>query len=390
MTETPTSTPADPVVVTCAVIGTGLIGGSVALAAAESGVQVQAWDRDEAASAAVARRAGTSPRARGGITVAASAADAVATAELVVLAIPVEAIPTILAEIQPRMKSHAVVTDVGSIKVNLQARIEALPPGANGTWTTENFVGGHPMAGRAQGGSSAVDGRLFHGATWILAPTEHTSTTAFALVRRFVASLGAHVLAVSPQVHDRLVGVVSHLPQLLATELMVLAEQQADDDAEVALAMAAGGFRDATRVAASDPDLWVGILRANRQSVLAALDGYAARLAGLRGDLEAENWPAVRARLEAGRAARDRLPTKQRATDVVDVMVPIDDRPGMVAQVATALGEAAVNIEDLHLQHADEVAAGAIVVTVEASAADRALAALERRGLVARRAPRQG
>ena len=385
--ESPPGGGSGPAVDSCAVIGTGLIGGSIALAAADTGVLVQVWDRDGDAARAVAARSDR-------IAIAASAADAVRTVDLVVLAIPVESIPGLVRELQSSLRMHTVVTDVGSIKFDLQVQIEGLPSVPNsdftGDWSPKNFVGGHPMAGRARGGSESVDGRLFHGATWILAPTEQTSTDAFALVRRFVASLGAHVLAVSPEIHDRLVGVVSHLPQLLATELMTLAEQQADDDAEVALAMAAGGFRDVTRIAASDPALWVGILRANRAAVLSALDAYVERLTELRAALETSDWDAVGARLAAGRAARDRLPTKKRATNVVDLAVPIDDRPGMVARVATALGEAAVNIEDLHLQHADEVRAGAIVVTVEATAEERARGALERRGLIAHRAPRTG
>ena len=383
----PQASGSGPAVASCGVIGTGLIGGSIAVAAAETGVSVRVWDRNANAARAVAEQSDR-------ILVAASAADAVDAVELVVLAIPVEAIPALVHELRPALDIHTVVTDVGSIKVDLQAKIESLAQTIDvqpeGSWDAKNFVGGHPMAGRARGGSEAIDGRLFHGATWVLAPTEQTSADAFALVRRFVASLGAHVLAVSPDIHDRLVGVVSHLPQLLATELMALAEQQADEDAEVALAMAAGGFRDVTRVAASDPDLWVGILRANRAAVLSAVDGYLTRLAEMRDALEAEDWEGVHARLAAGRAARDRLPTKQRATDVVDLVVPIDDRPGMVARVATALGEAAVNIEDLHLQHADEVRAGAIVVTVEAGAEERARGALDRRGLTVHRAPRSG
>jgi prephenate dehydrogenase len=287
-----------------------------------------------------------------------------------------------MEELASSMTMHTVVTDTGSIKSQLQSQIESLDSPPDGAWKAKNWVGGHPMAGRAQGGSDAADGKLFQGATWVLAPTVGTDAAAFARVRRFVGALGAHVLAVPPDVHDRLVAVISHLPQVLATELMGLAEATADEGVEAALAMAAGGFRDATRVAASDPELWTGILRSNREAVLAAVDGYLERLADVRAAVASEDWPAVEARLAAGRDARERLPTKTRVTEeVVDLVVPVDDRPGMVAAIATALGEAAVNIEDLHLQHADEVAAGAIVATVRADATERALAALARRGL---------
>ncbi len=162
----------------------------------------------------------------------------------------------------------ALVTDVGSVKAPVVDAVEAARPEL-----AARFVGGHPMAGSEQEGLAGADADLFVGATWVLTPTAGTDPQAFAIVRAVVASLGAEAIAVAPELHDTLVAVVSHVPQLAASTLMNVASARGDEHA-ILLRLAAGGFRDMTRIASSHPSIWPDICLANRDAIVHALDGY--------------------------------------------------------------------------------------------------------------------
>ena len=339
-----------------AVIGAGLIGGSFALvSAATPGVRTVAlWDRDPETR----RRA----RALGvGDHVPEDIGEAVADADLVVLAVPVPAIVGAARDVVAHRDELPVLTDVGSVKARPVREVEALL-GADGGDVP--FVGGHPMAGSEQQGIGAADGTLFQGATWLLTPTDRSRPDAFDRLGVHLRAIGARVLAVEPALHDRLVAVASHLPQALASSLMAQAAGVARTSGQAVLSVAAGGFRDVTRIAASDPDLWVGILSENRDAVLAALDGFGERLAELRSALEQRDDARLRTVLASAQSARLALPGKETVGDLVDLVVPVDDRPGILAGVTTALGEAGVNIEDLAMRHATEGSRGALLVAV--------------------------
>lgn len=334
------------------IVGCGLIGGSLALAVRQApGVEeVVVTDRDP----------GVLEQARdlgGGIAVVDSLPETVAGADLVVLAVPVEDISSVARDIAEYLEAGAVLTDVGSVKAKAVAEIESFLP------FSASFIGGHPMAGSEESGLEAADSRLFQGVTYLLTPTEGARPEAFDRLAGLLRSLGARVLAIDPEVHDRVVAVVSHLPQVLASVLMVQAGREAESRAGV-LAVAAGGFRDVTRVASSDPGLWLGILRENRRAVLAALERFTELVGEFGQAMRGGEWGRVHELLTVARQGRAALPGKPGEGLLVDVVVPVPDRPGALAQVTTALGEAGINIEDLSLRHASEGARGALVIAV--------------------------
>lgn len=355
---------------TVAIIGCGAIGGSLALAAARvPGVEhVVLFDR----SPDVRRRAA----ARGMGRVVGSAGDAAADADLVILAVPLESVPSVATEVWPRMDTHAVLTDVASVKSNLVLELEALR--AEIDQELAEFVGGHPMAGSERSGLDAADGKMFQGASYVLTPTAEASAEAFNRLAGFIRGLGARVLAVDPGTHDRVVALVSHLPQILASSLMSVVAHAAEDDPGV-LAAAGGGFRDVTRVAGSDADLWAGILHENREAVGDALDRFGVALRRFETAVSSGDRTALTGLLAEGRDARARIPGKEVVEEVVDLVIPVEDRPGSLAAVTTALGAAGINIEDLGMRHAG--GRGALIVSVAGrAAAERARSVLDGRG----------
>jgi prephenate dehydrogenase len=355
-----------------AVLGGGLVGGSVALAAREAGVdEVAVHDGDPA----VRRRAGELGI---GTEVTDDLRSAVAGADLVVVATPSATVPTLAAEAAPAMAPGAVLTDVASLKGELTAQVEDRL--RSGPVDPSRYVGGHPMAGSERSGPDAADAALFQGATWVLTPTAVTDDATLRTVSGFLRRLGARVLVLPPHRHDELVALVSHLPQLVASTLADVAGRAVETAGDAVLAVAGGGFRDTTRIAASDPELWLGILEGNRGAVLDAVSTYLDELHRLRDALAAEDWSHVRGLLEHASASRRRLVPKQDERLAADLVVALDDRPGALAVVATALGEAGVNIEDLAMRHATD-ARGALLVRVDRDDAARGLEAVRGQGL---------
>jgi len=237
------------------------------------------------------------------------------------------------------------------------------------------------MAGSERSGPEAADARLFQGATWVLTPTASTADATLTVLSAFLRRLGARVVALPPQQHDELVAVVSHLPQVVASALAAVAADAIEVTGDAVLAVAGGGFRDTTRIAASDPALWLPILAGNRVAVLEALDAYTERLRQVRASVAEERWDELGTVLRRASAARQRLVPKATPTDVVDVLVPMDDRPGQLATATTALGAAGINVEDLALRHAGEGGRGALLLRVAAGDRDRVAAVLAGVGL---------
>jgi prephenate dehydrogenase len=358
---------------TVAVIGAGLIGGSIALACRGAGVErVVITDLDPA----VRERA----RERGlADEVADDVATAVADADLVVAAIPTPAVAEVLALAAAHAPTTALLTDASSLKRQVTGDVEARLRGMG--VDPGRYVGGHPMAGSERSGPEAADGTLFQGATWVLTPTTATRDATLHAVSALLRRFGARVLALSPERHDQLVAIVSHLPQVAASALAAVAADAVEASGETVLAVAGGGFRDTTRIAASDPELWLPILGGNRAAVLAALDHYRDRLDGLRAAIAAEDDASLRDLLGHGAAARRKLVAKERATEEVDLVVPLADRPGSLAVAATALGAAGVNVEDVAMRHAEAGDRGVLLVRIAAEAAEEGLRALRDAGL---------
>ena len=331
-------------------VGTGLIGGSIGLALTRAGVEVRAFDADaDQATRAVAM--GAAADAAGSIEAV------VRDADVVIIATPVGLVAELVIEALDA--GAAVVTDVGSVKGPILREVEQARPDL-----APRFVGGHPMAGSEQDGLEGAAVDLFAGATWVLTPTGSTDAGAHTAVRSLVAELGAEIVEVTPQHHDALVAVVSHVPQLAATTLMDVAATSGEEHA-ILLRLAAGGFRDMTRIAAGHPGIWPDICIANRDAIVAGLDDYLRALAVVRGFVAAGDADALLRVLERARDARRNLP--RRATvegPLVELRVPVPDRPGVLAEITMLASRLAVNIADLEIAHSMEGETGVIVMVV--------------------------
>lgn len=348
-----------------AVIGTGLIGGSIGLALRRDSVEVIGFDTSAERLAQAVEL--------GALDAAASdLGEAVAGTDAVVIAVPVGVIAAVA--VAALDAGAAVVTDVGSVKGPIVAAIESGRPDAAG-----RFVGGHPMAGSEQDGLTGASADQFAGATWVLTPTGHTQPEAFSIVRDLVGRVGAEVIATAPDQHDHLVAIVSHVPQLAATTLMDVAAAGGDEHATL-LRLAAGGFRDMTRIAAGHPGIWPDICIANREAIVAGLDDYVGALQEVRKLVAAADRPGILEVLERARVARRNLPVGAPTGEpLAEMRVPVPDRPGVLAEVTTLAGSLGVNIADVEIAHSVEGAGGVLVLVVSLQAAHELEAALVER-----------
>ncbi|MBX7159173.1 MAG: prephenate dehydrogenase/arogenate dehydrogenase family protein [Acidimicrobiia bacterium] len=352
-----------------AVVGCGLIGGSLALAlAASDDHEVVAVHDSDSASAEAAVAAGAASRA------ASSVADAARDADVVVVGVDVSRIAETVCAALDASGPQTVVTDVGSVKGPVVAAVESARPDS-----AARYCGGHPMAGSERHGFEAADSGLFRNAIWVLTPTPTTVDAAITCATRLASAAGAAPLALAPHVHDDTVAVVSHVPHVAAAALMNVAQSRAGD--APVLRLAAGGFRDVTRIAAGSPRVWEDILAENSAAIRDALDAYIDGLTAIRADLH--DRAALRATLESASRSRRALPIPEVAADLVSLVVPISDRPGAFAEIANALGAVGVNIVDVELRHSAEGGRGLLQVTLAAEAATAAVTALADRGFTA-------
>jgi prephenate dehydrogenase len=344
------------------IIGTGLIGASVGLAAKRAGVPlVEGYDfYDNVAEAA---------RERGAVDQTAIAADELlADSELVVVAVPVIALGSVLRE---AVGAEVTVTDVGSTKSNLG---EAL--------TSPNFVGGHPVTGSEAHGPEHATADLFDGATWFLTPTAHTDPERYRLVHGFVSGLGATPVAIDPQAHDQLVAVTSHLPHALANLLVNQAGASRIEGHEP-LAAAGGSLRDMTRVAGANPRIWVDIFLENTEALRGTLGEHRRRLEQLEAALEARDAGFIARWI--GEASGNRRRMLEQAFpdpgELHQLRVHVPDRPGVLAGITQALGAQRINIEDFELHHVSPERGGTLTLLVTgAGEAERAATLLESQG----------
>ena len=336
------------------VLGLGLIGGSVAAALRGKGWHVAGADEDGEREADALGRGFIDAR---GID---------ADAEVSFVATPVSTVASGVRRLLDATKG--VVTDVGSVKAPI---VEAI--------TDPRFVGGHPMAGSELQGLDGADADLFRGAVWVLCPSTSTSDATFAVIAALVREIGGDVLALPAHRHDQLVAVTSHLPHLAAATLLSLARTRADDHAAV-MRLAAGGFRDMTRVASGHPAIWLDICRENQSAIVDAIDAMIDGLTDMRKIVEETDSTALLARLTEARAVRANLPGRVRElTEVAEVRIPIPDRAGAAAEVFTLAAELGVNTANFEVSHSVEGDRGILVMVVDAASVE-----LFRGGLMAR------
>ncbi|MER3396740.1 MAG: hypothetical protein C4318_07890 [Acidimicrobiia bacterium] len=352
-----------------AIAGMGLMGASLGMAlrsaALESGrsFEVRGWNRTYEVTERAAR-AGAVDRAFRDLE------DAIEGCDFVFIATPVSTVVELAIRAAKAAPDGCIVSDVGSVKARIVRDVErAIPSG-------KHFIGGHPMCGSELSGLEAARADLYKGATWVLTPTETTDSQALADLSGVVSETGAKVLAVRPDEHDRFVGVVSHLPHVVAAALMDFVSRKASSEAALAK-LAAGGLRDVTRIAAGSPEIWTDILTWNGEAVVEALEELQKRLGEVKEWLAGSDAVRLKTFLLEARAARNEFFVKREAKGAFwEVAVAIEDRPGALAQVTTLVGQRGINISDVTITHPVEAGsggAGLLRLTIEGE--DEAIAA---------------
>jgi prephenate dehydrogenase len=347
-----------------AIVGTGLIGASVGLAARAAGVdEVRGWDVDPEALAVAGGREAVEP--------AASLEEAVDGAELAVVAAPVAELPLEVANVLAASGNGTTVTDVGSTKGQVARAV-----------TDARFIGGHPVCGSHTHGAAHANGELFRGATWFLTPVAATDPERYRTLHGFVVSLGAVPVAVDPEAHDRLVALTSHLPHALANLLLNQAGASRIDGHEP-LAAAGGSLRDMTRVAGANPRIWVDIFLDNAEALGTALAEHRRRVEQVERAL-ADGDAGFLARWIAeasGNRRRMLAEAYEQPGALQRLRVHVPDRPGVLAGITQALGAERINIEDFELQHMSRERGGTLTVLVGGEdEAARAAGVLEAQG----------
>jgi prephenate dehydrogenase len=346
-----------------AVIGTGLMGTSVALAARRRGDEVAGWDPDPDVLALAAGREALEP--------VAGLVAAVQDAELVVVAAPIGRLPSTVAAVLAAT-TDATVTDVGSTKASVVRAANGSP----------RFVGSHPICGSEARGPEHASAALFEGATWFLTPTAHTEPERHHAVHSFATSLGATPVAIDADAHDRLVAMTSHVPHVLAN---IVANQTGASRVEghEPLAHAGGSLRDMTRIAGANPRIWVDIYLDNADAIRAALQEHRRRIEQVEAALEQGDAGFLARWIGEASLSRRRMLEREYPDPgaLHRLRVHIPDRPGVFAGITQALGAERINIEDFEMHHISPERGGTLTLLVAGEdAANRGAALLESQG----------
>lgn len=343
------------------VVGTGLIGTSIALGLTAQGLQVYLSDIDPAALDNAIKVSGAAKYADQDIAV-------------VFVATPPASVAKVIAKAVVD-HPHAVITDVASVKGSIFRELEQL-----GATDWERIVGGHPMAGREVSGAIGAQGNLFLDRPWVIATSDRTSSGAIGIVKELVESLGAFPVLRSIEEHDRAVALISHTPQVVAS---VLAGELMDAQGSY-IELAGQGIRDTIRIAGSDSDLWTEILSDNSEFIAQQVTQVANHLLEFASALEDGNRNSVTAKLVKGNQGRDRLPGKhgssQQSTAILAVR--LDDKPGELARLFTVAAQANVNLEDVRIDHSLGHPTGLVELTLAPNSVSILKPALELEGFV--------
>lgn len=334
-----------------AVLGVGLIGGSIGLAARRRlGAEVVGFDPDSS-RLETALELGVLDRS------AATVGEAVRDADVVFCAAPVRALESLVAEALDSSGPDTAVSDVGSTKRELMAALAANP-------SAGRLIGGHPLAGAETAGVANAREDLFDGARWYLTPDPGCDGMLYDRVQRVVADLGARPQALDAESHDRMMATVSHLPHVIANVLVGQAASALDVEGE-RLPEVGPSFRDTTRVAGANPAIWTDIFTANGEAVAAEIDRVVERLQDAAGLIRDGDPEAIAAwQRQAGQSRQALIESTPGAGALRELRLSVSNQPGTVAEIALALGRAGVNIEDMALYPAQDMRTGAISLWV--------------------------
>jgi prephenate dehydrogenase len=333
---------------TIAVLGVGLIGGSLALAFKRAGIgnRIIGVSRQETIDRAVEQNV-----IDAGFTYE-DLESAVEQADYVFLCTPISRILELLPRCLDAAMSGCVVTDVGSTKRTVVEAAGAHPR------SDVSFIGGHPMAGSEWKGVDAADPFLFQNAIYVLTPGVNAPRERVDRMIEMVARIGAHVMEMDPDTHDRVAAAISHVPQMMATALVGLVGRMNERDG-LPLKMAAGGFRDMTRIASSPFEMWRDICATNAVPIKETIDAYIAVLGSLREHIDTE---ALADDFAYANEVRDRIPRDSKGflQPLHELLLVVEDKPGVIAHVASSLADAGINVRDIEVLKVREGEGGSL------------------------------
>ena len=345
------------------IVGAGLLGTSIGLALTKQGADVSITSQTKkSVELAISYGAGR------------ASADT-DEPDLIVVCVPPQLTAQIVAAELVNFP-NAIVTDVASVKSKILEELVRLNA------PIERYVGSHPMAGRERGGAIAGRADLFVGRPWVVTPNAKSSAAGVQLVENLAHALEASVLTTSAKDHDRAVALVSHVPQLVSSLLAARLVSAKDEDVN----LAGQGLRDTTRIAASDPELWLQILEANSVEVASVLKAFATDLSSVLDSLEnlnsKESIATLRKVLEAGNSGIEKIPGKHgtKHSRYSQIIVMIDDKAGELARLLTEVGEIGINIEELKLEHSPSAQIGLVELYVIPEVEASLIADLQKRG----------
>lgn len=356
---------------TVAIVGVGLIGGSLALALKKLPEisKVIGVGRNRAS---IDRALALNVIDEGYVDIA----QGVREADLVWVAVPVGSIVEVIQQAIPHLLPGAIITDMGSTKASIVRGAEdILPPHLH-------FIGGHPIAGSEKQGVEAASPELFKGSVYLLTPTTRTNTEAFQLVHSLVTQIGAHVLAIDPDKHDEAMATISHLPHLVSAVLVNLAGERIRLGENI-LRLAGGSFKDMTRIAASSPEIWLDIAIENREAILRVITEFQEELEQVKKMIDLRDRKELIGKLTLAREIRQSLPAifPTDLSELRELSIPVVDRRGVISDITLIVGELGINIEDIELVHSPDHRSAVLgLVIIGREGAEKAKEALSRKG----------
>lgn len=333
------------------IIGLGLIGGSVAKALKKSGkgYVIHAFDRDEEVL-----KTALESRAIDHI----SNMDDIAGCHVIFLCVPVYAMKQILIELMPNLAPDTILTDVGSTKGEVISIIRELNLECQ-------FIGGHPLAGSEKSGFTASKANLFENAYYCITPSQKMTKEGVQYFKGLIEDMGAIPIEMTHEEHDKATAVISHFPHVVAA-LLVNMVGCLDDEKHTMKTIAAGGFKDITRIASSSSDLWTGICLSNRDAILKTIEFFSEKLKSFEKDLAEGRKEGIWEFFNSARTLRNTLSDRKSLIDkTYAILVDVDDKPGIIAVIATALAKENINIKNIGILNSRETEEGALEIQFE-------------------------
>jgi prephenate dehydrogenase len=333
------------------VIGLGLIGGSLALALKRLGKNFVVTGYD------IENDAMNIAKYRNIIDIIASDyIEASKNADLIIIATPLSKIIDVVESIKYNLKKDVIITDVGSAKEKIVKKINNILP------EDAYFIGGHPMAGSENEGVLSAKPDLFKNAFYILTPTEDTITEHLLTLHNILTKIGARVISISPEEHDENVALISHLPHILSTNLIEIVNDR-QKKLKNLFKLCAGGFRDMTRIAASNTKMWLDITIENREEIIKSIDLYINHLEKFKKGLYGNDSDFIREHYLKAQEARINLPkyVEKDISKLFELKVAIPDKPGSLSEITLAISSKGINIEDISIFHSTEFSGGGIL-----------------------------